>query len=104
MNRPLCPQVPSLPKMPRKIMQWLWLLTGGCDVNAAPHVCPRLCFIQILSRPALGSPLFSHPFFSFDLLSNAAESFAPTRRRRQVPEAPQTERERIKFAVPANGS
>lgn len=49
------------------------------------------------------SAVFSS-FLSFDLLSNAAKSFVTTRRRRQVSEALQTERERIKFAVPANGS
>lgn len=104
MNRPLCPHVLTLPEMPQKMVWWPALLIGDCDKNAAPHACPRFSFIQILSRPALSAPLFSRPFFSLTSRHTQLKGLATTCWRRQVSEAQQAERERIKFAVPANGS
>lgn len=51
MNRPLCPDVPTLPEMPQKLVYRPELLIGDCDRKAAPLACPRLSFSQILSRP-----------------------------------------------------
>lgn len=101
------PSVPRCPSCARDAIED-GIMAWAADLGLWQECCTT-CMAKIVlhshfEQACASSPLFSLPFFGLTSCHTQLKGLAATCQRRQVSEAQQAERERIKFAVPANGS